>query len=183
MVGFPWFDLHPAPHHGVTGSRRFRSEVIMPADQWSRRRSALNAGSPNADRPLSRLLAPPSTCGAGCPRRAAQFWLGSLLSLAKSVRRLATIRQSFVLARHETKVSTAREGPPQIWGRGWTRASPARKVASGKRDNRQYAPVGAPPTPRSGWTRKEKENPRRRHAPREREVLRGASRGAGCLTS
>jgi hypothetical protein len=38
-----------------------------------------------------------------------QFWLGSLLSRAKSVGRLATVRQTFVFARHETKVATARE--------------------------------------------------------------------------
>ncbi len=53
------------------------------------------------------------------------------------------------------------------------------EVASRKRDNNTSAPVGAPPTPRSGWTRKEKIEPRRNNAPRERDVLRGTRPRSG----
>src|SRR3954447_18573441 len=52
-------------------------------------------------------------------------------------------------------------------------------VASRKRDNRDSAPVGAPPTPPGGWTRKEKREPGRNNAPRERDVLRGTRPRSG----
>src|SRR4051812_15076619 len=49
-------------------------------------------------------------------------------------------------------------------------------VASRKRDNRDSAPVGAPPTPLLGWTRMDRDQPGRNNAPRERTTL-------CCLTS
>src|SRR3954451_9872820 len=45
----------------------------------------------------------------------------------------------------------------RVMGRG--AAHSRGSVASRKRDNRHSAPVGAPPTPPGGWTRKDRDNP------------------------
>src|SRR5215475_7478267 len=59
----------------------------------------------------------------------------------------------------------------------WTRAAPrqAWTVARHERDNRKLAPFGAPLAPHGGGWKREKQNPGRSNAPRERRRLR-------CLT-
>jgi hypothetical protein len=67
---------------------------------------------------------------------------------------------------------------------GTRRASLARiksRLASATTDIVRLSALRPPLT--SGWTRKGKTKPGRNNASREREVLRGANRGAGCLTS
>src|SRR5882757_10235876 len=67
------------------------------------------------------------------------------------------------------KTATVERREASVPRHGTRRASPARMVAPRKRDNRTSAPVGAPPAPLREGCEGIKDQPGRRHAPRERK--------------
>src|SRR3954454_21515282 len=74
------------------------------------------------------------------------------------------------------KIATVERREASVPRHGTRRASLGRIVASRKRDNRDSAPVGAPPTPLLGVDAITRTKPGRSNAPWERTTLR-------CLTS